>query len=159
MSSHPGSTLKEAVELAEYWRDKKNDVLRRFIVKQMLLILVISIVVIIAGYLIGLKILSLFYGVDLMQYKTVFVILLLGGGMTATVDFFNNIYTVVRKQNLMMIIYGLVFFVAFFLTDVMVEQFGIKGASLAYTITVMIQALIMAVYILFFLQVKRKMTD
>lgn len=146
------------VELAEYWRDRKNDILRRFIIKQMLLILVISIVIIIAGYLIGLKVLSLFYGVDLVQYKTIFVILLLGGGMTATVDFFNNIYTVVRKQNLMMIIYGMVFLVAFFLTDVMVEQFGIKGASFAYTITVMFQALVMAIYMLIFVKKTKILT-
>ena len=140
------------VELAEYWRDKKYDRLHHFIIKQLFLILIISTGVIIAGYLIGLKILSIFYGVDLMKYKMSFVILLVGGGMTATVDLFNNIYTVVRKQQLMMIIYGAVFLVAFFMTDVMVDEFGIRGASIAYTLTVMFQAFVMAIYMLIYIK-------
>ena len=55
----------------------------------------------------------------------------------------------------MMLIYGLVFVLAYFLTDVMVEQFGIKGASVAYTITVMFQAVVMAVYMMLFIRIKK----
>ena len=147
------------VELAEYWRDKKHDVLSSFLKKQLLMILIISIIVVAGGYLIGLKILSIFYGVDLMKYRMSFIILLIGGGMTATVDFLNNIFIVVRKQNLMVWIYGGVSLVTLFVTSILVKRYELIGASLSYTLMVMLQAVVMVVYMLFFIEKSKKSAE
>lgn len=143
------------VELAEYWRDGETDKLETFILRQIMLIIIITLIVIAGGYILGIHVLSVFFGTDLSPYKIPFVILLAGGGMTAAVEFMNNIFTVVRKQNIMVWIYCFIFLAAFLFTGVFVKGGEIFGASLAYTIMVTVQAVVMSIYIISYVRKKK----
>ena len=136
------------VGLANYWTDRKIDLLKKFIYKQIFLILVITFVVIVGAYICGIPVMSMFFGKDLGPYRRVLLILLLGGGMTALVDFMNNIITVIRKQKVLVWIYGITALLALLVSGFMVKTGGIEGASVAYTSVICVQAIIMTIYVL-----------
>lgn len=135
------------VELAEHWLSGRREKITAFMRKQMLYILLISAVVIIAGYFIGTQVLSWFYGTDLAGYKVVFAILLLGGGMTATVDFMNNIITIMRRQVVLIWLYGFVALLALIFTRILVAKLELMGAAISYAGILLVQAVIMTVYV------------
>ena len=92
---------------------------------------------VVSGYLLGIPVLSLIYGVNLNEYKTALVILLLGGSALAFVNFLQMIITVARKQNLLNIGYFLAFFAFLLLGKSVVKEYGIVGISIFYTLVVL----------------------
>lgn len=131
------------VQLAECWEEGKKEEIKRFTLKQIGIIIGICAVVVAAGYIAGTWVLSIFYGTNLHPYRMELVILLIGGGMTAVVDFLNNIITVMREQKIMVWIYGFVFILAYLFTGFFVSRWNIMGASLAYFVLLFIQFVIM----------------
>ena len=85
-------------KMALLWHEKKISQFNKLILRQIALILLLSVAAIIGGYLLGIPVLSLIYGVDLTDYKKSLVILLIGGGALAIVNFLQMIITVARKQ-------------------------------------------------------------
>lgn len=73
---------------------------------------------------------------EFKKYKTALVILLIGGGALAFVNFFQMIITIVRKQHLLIIGYLLAFLSFIFGGRKIVEHFGIVGISIFYTVVV-----------------------
>lgn len=131
------------VELANFWIEGKTAELRKFTFKQLGMIIGICFLVVFVGYIAGIPVLSIFYGTDLKPYRMELVILLIGGGMTSIVDFLNNIITVMREQNIMIWIYGVVFVLAYICSGFFVKEWGIMGAAVSYTVLLFIQACIM----------------
>ena len=122
--------------MALLWHEEKLTQFKKLIWKQVSLIFLLSIAAVIGGYLLGIPVLSLVYGVNLKKYKTALVILLIGGGALAFVNFFQMIITIVRKQHLLIIGYLLAFLSFIFGGRKIVEHFGIVGISIFYTVVV-----------------------
>ena len=76
------------------------------------------------------------------------MILLVGSGMTAMVDFTNNVLTVIRKQKALVWIYGVFAVFSFFCTRLLVTRFSIAGAAYAYTLVMTLQATVMFLYLM-----------
>lgn len=124
-------------KLAMLWNQSRLQEFNKLIFRQVGLILGLSAVAVIGGYLLGIPVLSLIYGVNLDEYKTALVILLLGGGALAFVNFLQMIITVARKQNLLNIGYILAFLAFVLLGKMVVEEYGIIGISVFYTVVVL----------------------
>ena len=124
-------------KLAMLWNQSRLQEFNKLIFRQVGLILVLSAAAVIGGYLLGIPVLSLIYGVNLDEYKTALVILLLGGGALAFVNFLQMIITVARKQNLLNIGYILAFLAFVLLGKMVVEEYGIIGISVFYTVVVL----------------------
>ena len=136
------------VRLAGYWKDNEIEPLKRFVWFMILAVLLISIVVTGLGYLLGIQVLSIFYGTDLSSYRVPLAILLMGGGMTALVEFSNNLLTVIREQKILMYIYGIFALAAFLFTGIIVKGHGMIGAAISYSVILMLQAVIMFLYLM-----------
>lgn len=124
-------------KLAMLWNQSRLQEFNKLIFRQVGLILGLSAAAVIGGYLLGIPVLSLIYGVNLDEYKTALVILLLGGGALAFVNFLQMIITVARKQNLLNIGYILAFLAFVLLGKMVVEEYGIIGISVFYTVVVL----------------------
>ena len=142
------------VQLAKYWTANDLSPLKRFVRNQILLVIGITIVVILGAFICGTQVMSAFFGRDLNPYRINLLILLAGGGMTALVDFMNNIITVIRKQQILVWIYGLISLISFIITPMFVKASGIDGAAQSYTIVLGIQAVIMTIYVLYVLHMR-----
>lgn len=122
-------------DISELWVKNKQKKFRKKIYSALFLIGIISIVVLISGWLFGIWGLNLLYSVNLSQYKLEFFILLLGSVLYAFSSFFGVLLTVIRRQNLSLYINILIFIIAYIITFYMVKSNGILGASLSYMIT------------------------
>lgn len=141
-------------KLAMLWHESKLQEFNKLIFRQVGLILVLSAAAVVGGYLLGIPVLSLIYGVNLEEYKTALVILLLGGGALAFVNFLQMIITVARKQNLLNIGYLLAFLAFVLFGKMIVEGYGIIGISIFYTLVVLGIGIVFG--IITFLIIKRK---
>ena len=126
------------------------------IFRQTVIIAGLTLLVIAGGYLLGTPILSLLYGVDLSGYKIELLILLLGGGLLALVNFFTMVITVTRYQK--HLIWGyLIISLGFFLGGKKIAAaYGIMGISSFYTISMIVLAFIFLIYIFVIARLSRK---
>ena len=129
-------------KMALLWHERKISQFNKLIFRQIGLILLLSIAAIIGGYLLGIPVLSIIYGVDLTEYKKALVILLIGGGALAIVNFLQMIITVARKQKLLIIGYLLAFLLFVFGGKTITERFGMIGISVFYTVVVIILGIV-----------------
>lgn len=115
--------------------------------KQYLIIVGIMAICILGAALLGIPVLSIFYKVSLEQYWLSLVILIFGGGLSATISFSSILLTIQRKQNVMIIAYGIAAVVSIFSSVYFVKNWNILGASLLY-VTLNIVILIIMVIII-----------
>lgn len=119
------------------------------ITKQILLIVVLTFIAIIGGYIIGLKLLGIIYSVNLNSYMTPFIILIIGGGLNTVAGFFMVVLTVQRSQNQLLVGYVITLIVALVLSTTLVSNLGITGASLLYMISSGIMVIIFSILVIF----------
>lgn len=84
-------------------------------------------------WLLGIPVLSLLYNTDLSLYKAELLILLMGGGFLGLSGLLNAIITILRKQNMLLAGYLVVAMLAWLLSEKIVGQYGMLGASVLYT--------------------------
>ncbi|UTY38128.1 hypothetical protein NMU03_10545 [Allocoprobacillus halotolerans] len=122
-------------KIADFINQKNYTMFIKEIIKQIEYVLLLTIIVLIGGFLLGIPILSVLYKSDLTAYKMDLMILLLGGGMYALSNFLIIVLTTIRKQNTLIGIYILVSILVYFLSNKLVSLFNITGAALTYTIS------------------------
>ena len=116
------------------WSEKNYKKFRKLIIKQMLVVLGITILGLAVAATIGIPILSIIFGVDLAPYKMELCIVMIGGGFLGYVTFFTTVITIIRHQNLLLIGYGIASVIAMFLSKPFVMNYGMKGAAGLYAI-------------------------
>ena len=115
----------------------------------------LAIVVIALGRLLGCQILSIVFGVDLLQYKNTLTVLLIGGAFFAFSVIEQIILTVMRKQVYLIWGFGVASITAFIASNPMVIAYGLQGAAWSYTIAAgMLFAIQIVLIILFYNQHK-----
>lgn len=120
------------VRMAICWNEKRNKEFWHMVMIQIALIFVLTIMGILGAYLCGTQILSLVYGVDVNPYRTCLVLLMFGGGFAALIGFLINVLTVMRLQTLLLLGYMAASVAALFVSNPIVSNLGIFGASVLY---------------------------
>lgn len=118
--------------IAELWW--KDDI-RKFslyVLRIIAIILTCGGVIIVAGHLLGRTLLEIIYGVDLSPYKLHFIVLLIGGTVGAGVYMMYNILIAIRKGGCIIVVYAITTLLTIFPAKLMVQKWGIMGASLNY---------------------------
>ncbi|MBR2562486.1 MAG: lipopolysaccharide biosynthesis protein [Eubacterium sp.] len=132
-------------KMSIWWEKGEDKKLLSAILKQSALILGLTILVALAGYVLGYWLLGLFYGVDLHPWRGLLFILLLLGGIAALAAFFMAILTIMRRQVLIVIAYAISAVVGWRLLDPLVARYEMYGAGFAYGILMGIVLLILIV--------------
>lgn len=115
-----------------YYTDKYK---YKIIIKKILVSLsIIFIMTFIVAYFIGIPVLEVMYNEKLSEYKFEFLIIILGGAITALGVIISYIITIMRCQKWMMISYFLTAAAAFLFSPYFVKNFGITGASFGFLI-------------------------
>lgn len=118
--------------LAKSWMDGDKKKYCSILKKLVLWVGALTVSALAGAYVLGIPILSFVYNTPLNDFKGVLLILILGGGISATGTILYYSLTVMRNQKLLLIGYAITAAAAFFLSPVMVKHFGITGAALAY---------------------------
>jgi O-antigen/teichoic acid export membrane protein len=139
--------------ISESWLSNQYLIFKKILSKLIMLIVIISFVVVVGGYFFGIPILSMAYNLNLNDYKTPFILLLIAGGLNSLSTFFVYLLTVFEKQKYLLYIYLSVAVVATFFGNYLVKEFALTGAACAYLLSVGIVDLCLLVIIV--LHIKR----
>ena len=122
------------VKLAHRWDENRIGVFTKIVVRQIFVIAGITLLAIAVALTIGPPILGLLFNADLSGYKTDLAILMVGGGMLALVNFYAVVVTVMRYQKHLIAGYVALAVLAGVMSDRVVETYGIRGATVLYTV-------------------------
>ena len=133
--------------LGDSWQNKNYKLFFKYIFKQVLVILALTFAITLFGYIIGLTIIELIYGVKLHVYMSSFIILLFGGGLNAMSAYFAVVLTASRAQNKLFIGYAITFVAALLLGMPLVKLYGINGAAYLYAILNLVTLVLFTLFI------------
>ena len=127
-------------QMAELWQRKQFQVFYKMFLKILLLTLSIGIVITFLTYLIGVNVLSLIFGLDLLKYKLELTILVLSGVLYSFSIILENILIIMRKHYYLLSVYILMFIVTKIITTELVNKYQIMGASISFCIAMIVYA-------------------
>lgn len=135
-------------EMGRLWSEGATHEFAKIVIKQILVIAGLTAVVILGGYVIGLEILGWIYGVELQEYKLLFAILLGFGGIAALNAYFVLVLTIMRRQKVIIVAYGVAAGLNLCMADRLVQQHGLWGAGMVYGITMSVVLVVLAMFML-----------
>lgn len=126
-------------------REGRIEALTKKIIRQVLVIAMVMLVCLTGAYLIGIQVISLLYGIDLYEYKSLMLLLLTGGGALAVGGFLETILVIMNKRKTTMLVYLVVCVFSTVITVIMVNLYSLKGAVYGYLFTMCMMALLFIV--------------
>lgn len=146
--------------MALVWNERKR---REFL--RILLTILASLVVIGGGLLIGsaflgIPILSVVYAIDLQDYRNELIIIIFGGCIYTFAAVLDNALVVIRRQYILVLAYIFTYIYIKFLSEALIELWGVMGAALAYASAMLVFLIIVTVmFIVNFWHASKKTQD
>lgn len=137
-------------KMASFYEEGNKKQFLNLFLRQIIIIISLVIIVLLGGFLLGIPILGWLYNTNLMTYKSAFMILLVGSGFLAMQGYFSAILTIMRKQNWLIIGYGVSATIALGASKTVILGYGINGAAVLYSSTICIQMLIFGILFIVF---------
>ena len=128
--------------LGDLWNEGQPREFMKKVGMQYLIIALLTIVVLVIGYFVGLPVLSVLYNTDLTSYGKEFAVLLFGGGCYALAYYLNVPITTIRKQGIIAAGYAAAALSTLIFGKYFVVSYGLVGASVLYLIINVILVLI-----------------
>ncbi len=130
------------VPMAIEWESGEKSIFVHRVLKQIIVIVVISIICLAGAYGIGIPVLSWLYHTDLTAYKAELMLLLAAGGFLAISGYLNVVLTIMRYQKELLWPYGLVALLAVMSLKKIVVLYGTFGAAFCYLQLMMLLCLL-----------------
>ena len=121
----------------------------KLVLKIMLGIVLLTAFAVVAGYFMGMQILSIVLKYDIgemLKLRSAFIILLIGGGFYAILNLLYYVLVIFEKRREIFITYIISSVIAFLSSDKVTVKFGINGAATFYAFLMCITALIFGMF-------------
>lgn len=128
-------------QMAEMWQKKQFQIFYKKFLKIVLVTLSIGVVITFLTYLIGVNVLGLIFGLNLLDYRLQLTILVLSGVFYSFSIILENILIIMRKHQYLLFVYILMFIVTKMITTELVNKYQIMGASISFYIAMMVYAI------------------
>ena len=133
--------------MANYWEQRNKKEFTKIITRSIAWILFLTVGAVIGAYLLGIWFLNLVSGLDLNAYRIELVIVMLGGSMNAIITVCYYVLTVMRKQMLILVGYGVGFIFALIVPSFFVRAYGLTGAVVSYVIPMTMTVVAFGIFI------------
>lgn len=140
--------------IAKAWNDGDIKVFKKIIFRIVLMVLGLSAFALIGGALFGVPILEFVYGVQLMEYRIPFLVLVGAGCINGLNTVWSYIFTVVRKQKYVLVIYIISLVCSQILIMPLISVLGVTGASVDYLFGISVICILFSVIFVFKIQKK-----
>ncbi|BBF44261.1 heteropolysaccharide repeat unit export protein [Lachnospiraceae bacterium KM106-2] len=120
------------LKLSILWNEKEYNKFKKMICQIIGLTLVIAVFIMIGGYLLGCSVLSIIYNTDLMPYRNIFMMLLVGGTIYSLAVVIHVLLTVMRCQFMPIIGFGIAAISAIWICPFFVSNMQLEGAAYSY---------------------------
>ena len=128
--------LNKFKELYKNGKIKEFEILGRKIKSS---VLAFGFLAVIIAYLIGPEVLSFIYGVNLLEYRG-YLMIIIASYILYSISYVNLvILTTMRKTFIQFVVYVISMLVAFIVSNILVKNYGILGATIAIAITLTVQ--------------------
>ncbi|NJP39850.1 oligosaccharide flippase family protein [Oscillospiraceae bacterium HV4-5-C5C] len=139
--------------LSSLWSEKQYLDVIKMCLSRIAVLLVLTLMLATAGFFVGTQVLSLLYTLDLSQYRSVLVIILIGGGVTGVSSLLYFMATAMQKQYRMLLCYLVSFIASIMVSFPLVKRWGLMGAAWSYLLSCVI--LNISIIALMFITTKR----
>lgn len=129
-------------QLSREYYDYNFKAFYKELLKQAMIIGVLTIIVILGGYIIGLRLLEIIYNTPLMGQMGPFIVMLIGGGVNTLASFLTVVLTIQRSQNYLLISYAITLLFGLVIANPMITQYGMMGTALLYLLLSLCMAII-----------------
>ena len=135
--------------IARAWSEGSVKLFKNIILKIVGIVLGLTLITLVGCGLLGIPVLEIVYGVDLSGYKTPFLILVGAGCINSLNTVWSYIFTVVRKQKYILLIYTTSLVCAQIMIMPLLSTFGVMGASLDYLFGIIVVCILFSVIFAF----------
>lgn len=135
--------------LTNYIEKKEYKKLNKFLLKITLILFIIGLICIVFCYFIGIHILEFIYGISLIDYNICLTIILVGAIFSALTSVITTILIAMRHTLIQMIVYIVVSILTYITSNMLVNKYGIMGASINYSLIMIINFIIFCIVYLF----------
>lgn len=142
-------------KIARTWNVGNFSKFFKLLFSLILLLLLISSVVLIGCFILGIPFLELLYAVDLGEYKNAFMILICAGCLTGLNSILSYVFTVIRKQKIVLLAYIFGLIIAQVSINPLIKNIGLLGASIDYLLGISTIALFMTLSLFIVLRKKK----
>ncbi len=101
-----------------------------------------------AGWFLGIPVLSIIYGVDLSAYRMELCVILIGGGMNAVAVLSYNVLSAIRHQQYILGAYVLAFIISLVISRPLIVKIAMLGASISYAVPFFVIAVVLVLCII-----------
>ena len=132
----------------DYWNGGEHQKLFATLLKIIGALVAITVIIELGCYILGIPVLSCFYGVYISLYKMELMILIISGLLYAICNLLFNMLGTIRKQSYVSIVYILTSLIAFIIPPFLVNQYNMMGAVLANLLIMLILCILLAIFLI-----------
>ena len=125
----------------------------KIVFKALLLIAAFGVVCVIGAYILGIPVLNILYNVNIDDYKLHLLIIIFGAILYSMSTLLSAALTTVRYTFVQFIVFSISSVIAFVISQILIGQFSIYGAAIAYLITMACQFIL---YVIIYIVIMKK---
>jgi len=144
------------VPINEMLKNNKIKDLNKLVMKTTFILLACGFIAIVLADFAGIPVLNFIYKVDVAEYKFDLLIIIFSATLYSCSYIIINILIAMRKTFVQMLSYLIVSITSFVVSRVLVNYYGIRGASISYFISMALIALIYASFYYYFINKAKK---
>ena len=139
--------------MANLYSNGEKKEFNKIVFKALLLIVGFGVVCIIGAYILGIPVLNILYSVHIDDYKLHLLIIIFGAILYSMSTLLSAALTTVRYTFVQFIVFSISSVIAFVISRILIGQFSIYGAAIAYLITMACQFIL---YVIIYIVIMKK---
>lgn len=143
-------------DMGDYWKERDYEKFVRMISKLFLIPIILCVPTCVIGGRCGIPILQFVYGIDLVDIKSAFIILLISSGIIAMMNLFIMILTTMRKQVFLLIGIAVGALVMFCAGMPVLRIWGVNGVCFLHMITLIFVTVLLIIFTIAFIELSKR---
>lgn len=139
--------------MANLYSNGEKKEFNKIVFKALLLIIAFGVVCVIGAYILGIPVLNILYSVNIVDYKLHLLIIIFGAILYSMSTLLSAALTTVRYTFVQFIVFSTSSVIAFVISRILIGQFSIYGAAIAYLITMACQFIL---YVIIYIVIMKK---
>lgn len=133
-------------KMSASYKNGNRNMFKKIVNLIMVIIILIGVLAFVACWILGIPILNIIYNVNLDEYKTPLLIIIIGAILYSLGTLYSTALTTMRKTFVQFIIYIISSVFGLIVSIILIEKYALLGASLAYFSIMLLQFILYILY-------------
>lgn len=131
--------------LSNTFHERNYKLYKKSLLKQIIIIIIITIIATIGAWLIGIPVLEILYATELSNYRDALTYLIVAGGFLAITSYLGVTLIIEKRNHYPLIANSIVGVLSLFLYKPLIYYLGIDGAAIGLFVVMMVNAIILTI--------------